>query len=55
MKSTIIVNRIKDEQTCKTIKNIMATIKQIMDLNPTEEQIEGLLQGLRKYQIGSTY
>lgn len=55
MKSTITINRIKDEEMCKTLKNIMATIKQIMDLNPTEEQIEGLLQGLRKYQLGRTY
>ena len=50
-----LVNTIEDKEVYEGLKQIMLSMKQIKDTNPSPKQLKSLLEGLRKIQRGRTF
>ena len=50
-----LVNTIEDKEVYEGLKQIMLSMKQIKDTNPSPKQLKSLLESLRKIQKGRTF
>ena len=51
----VLVNTIEDKEVYEGLKQIMLSMKQIKDTNPSPKQLKSLLESLRKIQKGRTF
>ena len=51
----VLVNTIEDKEVYEGLKQIMMSMKQIKDTNPSPKQLRSMLESLRKIQKGRTF
>lgn len=51
----VLVNTIEDKEVYEGLKQIMLSMKQIKDTNPSPKQLKSLLESLRRIQKGRTF
>jgi DNA-binding LytR/AlgR family response regulator len=51
----VLVNTIEDKEVYEGLKQIMMSMKQIKDTNPSPKQLRSVLESLRKIQKGRTF
>ena len=51
----VLVNTIEDKEVYEGLKQVMLSMKQIKDANPSSKQLRSLLESLRKIQKGRTF
>jgi DNA-binding response OmpR family regulator len=51
----VLVNTIEDKEVYEGLKQIMLSMKQIKDMNPSPMQLRSVLESLRKIQKGRTF
>ena len=51
----VLVNTIEDKEVYEGLKQIMLSMKQIKDTNPSPKQLRSVFESLRKIQKGRTF